>query len=78
MNNQCSLINKDNPCKCKKKTKALIEHGYVNPNNMMFDLGSHKTLKQKLQIKSDCLDQTMEKIYKQLYKIILFVKFNAW
>jgi RNA polymerase sigma factor (sigma-70 family) len=36
MNNKCGLVNKENPCRCSKKTKALIDVGYVNPNNLKF------------------------------------------
>lgn len=36
MQNQCGLINKDNPCHCAKKTKAFINAGYVNPENLLF------------------------------------------
>ena len=42
MNNQCSLINKKNPCKCELKTKALIKEGYVNKDNILFDLKIQK------------------------------------
>ncbi len=37
MNNQCSLVNPRNKCKCHKKTKAAIERGYVNPKNLQFN-----------------------------------------
>jgi hypothetical protein len=36
MNNKCGLIKKDNPCHCDKKTKAMIDSGYVNPANLRF------------------------------------------
>ncbi|WP_298541878.1 RNA polymerase sigma factor [uncultured Aquimarina sp.] len=29
MNNRCGLVNKDNPCRCSKKTKGFIEKGWV-------------------------------------------------
>ncbi len=31
MNNQCGLVNKNNPCRCPKKTRGFIEDGHVNP-----------------------------------------------
>jgi len=68
MNNHCSLINKNNSCKCEQKTKALIEIGYVNPKNLLFSDRTEKNLKQKLQIKSENLDNTMENLYKDLYQ----------
>ncbi len=36
MNNKCGLIKKDNPCHCDKKTKAMVDSGYVNPANLRF------------------------------------------
>jgi RNA polymerase sigma factor (sigma-70 family) len=36
MNNQCGLVNKDNPCRCPKKTKGFIEQGHVDPHNLWF------------------------------------------
>ncbi len=29
MNDRCGLVNKDNPCRCSKKTKGFIERGWV-------------------------------------------------
>jgi DNA-directed RNA polymerase specialized sigma24 family protein len=36
MNDKCGLVNKNNPCRCTKKTKAFIEAGYVNPDSLLF------------------------------------------
>jgi len=36
MNNQCGLVNKSNPCRCPKKTRGFIEHGHVDPNQLLF------------------------------------------
>jgi RNA polymerase sigma factor (sigma-70 family) len=36
MNNQCGLVNKNNPCRCPKKTKGFIELGHVDPENLLF------------------------------------------
>jgi uncharacterized protein (TIGR02246 family) len=33
---KCGLINPANPCRCSRKTKAFIEAGYVNPQNLLF------------------------------------------
>lgn len=34
--NKCGLINPANSCRCARKTKAFIEAGYVNPQNLLF------------------------------------------
>ncbi len=36
MNNQCGLVNRDNPCRCPKKTKGFIEEGHVDPHHLRF------------------------------------------
>ncbi len=36
MNNNCSLVNPEKSCKCIKKTKAAIEAGYINPDNLQY------------------------------------------
>src|SRR3990172_5378623 len=36
MNEKCGLMNKENPCVCARKTKALIEAGYIDPHNLQF------------------------------------------
>ena len=40
MSNQCGLVNKNNPCRCPKKTKGFIEHGHVDPRHLLF-AGEH-------------------------------------
>ena len=37
MTGKCGLVYSLNPCKCSKKTKSLIDSGYVNPLNLMFN-----------------------------------------
>lgn len=36
MNNQCGLVNKNNPCRCPKKTRGFIEQGHVDPHHLLF------------------------------------------
>ena len=36
MNNQCGLVNKNNPCRCGKKTRGFIEQGHVDPHHLLF------------------------------------------
>lgn len=33
MHKKCGLVNHNNPCRCKKKTKAFIARGIVNPES---------------------------------------------
>jgi RNA polymerase sigma factor (sigma-70 family) len=36
MKNQCGLVNKNNPCRCPKKTRGFIEDGHVDPHHLLF------------------------------------------
>jgi RNA polymerase sigma factor (sigma-70 family) len=36
MNHQCGLVNKNNPCRCAKKTRGFIEEGHVDPRDLLF------------------------------------------
>jgi RNA polymerase sigma factor (sigma-70 family) len=36
MNGQCGLVNKDNSCRCPKKTRGFIEDGHVDPDSLLF------------------------------------------
>jgi RNA polymerase sigma factor (sigma-70 family) len=36
MNQQCGLVNKNNPCRCPKKTRGFIDAGHVDPKNLLF------------------------------------------
>lgn len=36
MNNQCGLVNQNNPCRCPKKTQGFIEAGHVDPHHLVF------------------------------------------
>jgi RNA polymerase sigma factor (sigma-70 family) len=40
MQDRCGLINKANPCRCAKKTRAFMKAGYVDPEKLLF-AGSH-------------------------------------
>src|SRR5213594_1227078 len=36
MNDKCGLVNRANPCRCAKKTRAFMQAGYVDPKNLLF------------------------------------------
>jgi len=36
MQDKCGLVNKANPRRCAKKTRAFMEAGYVDPQNLLF------------------------------------------
>lgn len=68
MNNKCGLVNKNNPCRCSKKTKSFIEAGYVNPDKLLF-YPKHKTfIEQVATEKQGEMEDYFYTEYRNLYK----------
>jgi RNA polymerase sigma factor (sigma-70 family) len=36
MNEKCGLVDRQNPCRCARKTKGFISAGYVDPQRLLF------------------------------------------
>jgi len=69
MNNQCGLVNKNNPCRCPKKTKGFIEHGHVDPHHLLF-AGEHieqirHVAAETFREIEDVVDQQYTDIYRE-------------
>jgi hypothetical protein len=67
MNQRCGLVNKSNPCRCAKKTKAFIEAGYVDPNNLKFNIRHKKKIYELSQEKAVSISNTAEDLYKNIF-----------
>ena len=68
MDGQCSLVNKNNPCTCEKKTKGFIKLGYVNPDNLMFNKDFKKSIYHRLLEKEEALESAREAIHTRLFQ----------
>ncbi|MEO1050153.1 MAG: RNA polymerase sigma factor [Bacteroidota bacterium] len=68
MNGQCSLVNKDNPCTCEKKTKGFIKLGYVNPDNLIFNKDFKKSIYDRLLEKEEALESAREEVHTRLFQ----------
>ncbi|MBX7047277.1 MAG: RNA polymerase sigma factor [Ignavibacteria bacterium] len=68
MFNKCGLVNKENPCRCSKKTKFLINVGYVNPDNLRFTRGAYfkmdKIAGERTEALSDILDNECSQVFR--------------
>jgi RNA polymerase sigma factor (sigma-70 family) len=67
MHDKCGLINKNNPCRCAKKTRSFIEAGFVNPKSLRFTAGHQKSIEQVAGEKQKNMENLLENEYKQLY-----------
>jgi len=68
MNERCGLVNKSNPCRCAKKTKAYIEAGYVDPNNLKFNTRYKKKIYELSEEKAVSLSNTVEDLHKTIFQ----------
>lgn len=68
MTNQCGLINKSNPCRCEKKTKRLIEVGYVNPKKLLFNTNHIMSVEKAAHNKQRRLDDLFDEEYVKLFR----------
>jgi RNA polymerase sigma factor (sigma-70 family) len=67
MHDKCGLINKNNPCRCAKKTKAFINAGFVNPDNLRFTAGHRQTIELAAGQKNRDMENLVNNEYRQLY-----------
>jgi len=67
MNNKCGLINKSNPCRCDKKTKAFIQAGWVDKENLKFNTSYLKRISEVAPNKSNDLNDVTKIKYADLF-----------
>ena len=67
MRNQCGLINKANPCRCAKKTRAFMTAGYLDPKNLLF-AREHVTRVREVARKTCDEMQSLDDAYAEIYR----------
>jgi len=66
MNHKCGLVNKNNPCRCRKKTTFAIQGGFVDPNDLKFHLKHEKTIAEVIGARADSFGDYYEEAYTEL------------
>lgn len=56
MEDKCGLVNPNNPCHCKKKTKVLIDCGYVDPKNLKWNREKYYSIQHEITEKQKGLN----------------------
>lgn len=67
MNNKCGLVNKDNPCRCPKKTKGLVQIGIVDPERLQFNAHYVKRIRELIPERAAKMLNTYEEHYQRLF-----------
>lgn len=68
MNERCGLINKSNPCRCSKKTKAYIEAGLVDPTNLKFNTRHKNRIYELSEKNAGSITNTIEDLNKSIFQ----------
>lgn len=68
MHDKCGLMNKNNPCSCEKKTKALIDCGYVDPEKLLFNINYVHSVESTAGLRAEKLDELLEDRSQKLFR----------
>ena len=68
MNNRCGLVNKNNPCRCSKKTKAYINAGKVDPDNLQFNTRYRSKIGDLSKTSAVEISNTVEELNKKVFQ----------
>lgn len=68
MNEKCGLMNKDNPCSCARKTKALMKAGYIDPLNLQFYKRQVEKVRAQVEGHLDRIDDVLEQRAQDLFQ----------
>lgn len=68
MNERCGLVKKSNPCRCAKKTRAYIEAGFVDPNNLVFNNRYKKKIYEVSEHNALPITNTIEDLNKNVFQ----------
>ena len=68
MNDNCSLLNKNNSCKCSRKTRAAIEKGYINPEKLQYADNHVKRVKDIIACTDTTVNDMIDLRYQELFK----------
>jgi len=66
MNRQCGLVNKNNPCRCRKKTTFAIEKGFIKPGQLQFNLKEAPSLTEAVAPVAKAFDNYLQEKHETL------------
>lgn len=68
MNQQCGLVNLNNPCRCSKKAKAMEAAGRMQTNTKLFDPKYSATIAKYASQHADEVADTVDKKYIEFFQ----------
>jgi len=74
MDYKCGLVNKNNPCRCVRKTVSFIKKGYVDPINLHFQKDRISTINKVVAEKVASYENGVINEYQKLHQEHPFLK----
>lgn len=74
MNNQCGLVNRNNPCRCPKKTRGFIEAGHVDPHQLRFVPQHAERIREVAAETVRAIDDVIDREYAAIYRAHPFLQ----
>jgi RNA polymerase sigma factor (sigma-70 family) len=68
MNDQCGLVNRNNPCRCPKKTRGFIAQGHVDPHKLFVVPEHVKRVRDVVPETVQEIDDTVERQHVAIYR----------
>ncbi len=68
MHKKCGLVNLENPCRCRNKTKKFIEMGIVNPENMKWQSNYYQSIHDQTAEKLEEITVEADEMYANFYR----------
>ncbi|QWX85197.1 RNA polymerase sigma factor [Cellulophaga sp. HaHaR_3_176] len=68
MNKKCGLVNRNNPCRCSKKTRGYIEDGKVDPSKLQFNTRYTSKISALSKKKAVTFTNTVDELNKKVFQ----------
>lgn len=69
MNNKCGLVNKNNPCRCRKQTKFALENGLMQKGKLHFNLKEESQFRDFVEPLAENVEEFIEEKYAELFSL---------
>jgi RNA polymerase sigma factor (sigma-70 family) len=64
----CSLIEPGNSCKCARKTRAYVQGGFVDPQNLRFTSGHLRKIRDVVDERADAIREAYVKVADDVFR----------
>ena len=67
MNRRCGLVNKTNPCRCHKKTRAFVRLGLVDPQHLVFTADHQQRIEELTNTRAREVMETVASLHERVF-----------